>query len=109
MFGFIKIDVEGHEYPVLSGAKLTIRNSRPVVLIEIEQRFHKEPIDKLFQYFLDMDYSGWIRRNRRWDSIKTFDVNIDQEKCAHEPNNVKYFNNFVFAPYKESPAEHLAL
>jgi FkbM family methyltransferase len=107
--GFIKIDVEGHELPVLSGAELTIQQSRPVVLIEIEQKFHKEPIDELFQYFLDMDYTGWVRRNRRWDSLKNFNVKNDQEKFEHQPKNVKYINNFVFTPYKESPAEHLAL
>jgi len=107
--GFIKIDVEGHELPVLSGAELTIKQSRPVVLIEIEQKFHKEPIDELFQYFLDMDYTGWVRRNRRWDSLKNFNVKNDQEKFEHQPKNVKYINNFVFTPYKESPAEHLAL
>lgn len=107
--GFIKIDVEGHELPVLSGAELTIKQSRPVVLIEIEQKFHKEPIDELFQYFLDMDYTGWVRRNQRWDSLKNFNVKNDQEKFEHQPKNVKYINNFVFTPYKESPAEHLAL
>ena len=35
---FVKIDVEGHELPVLRGAKRTLTQQRPVVLIEIEQR-----------------------------------------------------------------------
>lgn len=35
---FIKIDVEGHELEVLMGANLLIQESRPVLLIEIEDR-----------------------------------------------------------------------
>jgi FkbM family methyltransferase len=33
--GFIKIDVEGHEWPVLQGALDTVRRARPALLIEV--------------------------------------------------------------------------
>ena len=36
--GFIKIDVEGHEAAVLTGANRLIHKSRPNLVIEIEQR-----------------------------------------------------------------------
>jgi FkbM family methyltransferase len=35
---FIKIDVDGHEYRVLAGAKQTIQRFLPTILIEIEPR-----------------------------------------------------------------------
>jgi FkbM family methyltransferase len=34
--GFMKVDVEGHELKVLTGAKALISRSRPVLLVEIE-------------------------------------------------------------------------
>ena len=45
---FIKIDVEGHEIEVLKGATKTIRESRPVVLIEVKQE-HLESVTASFQ------------------------------------------------------------
>jgi FkbM family methyltransferase len=35
---FIKIDVEGYEMQVLQGATTTIRNARPLMLVEIQER-----------------------------------------------------------------------
>jgi FkbM family methyltransferase len=35
---FIKVDVEGHELELLSGARRTIRRNRPIVLIEVKER-----------------------------------------------------------------------
>ena len=39
--GFVKIDVEGAEALVLSGAENLIRHGKPIFLIEIEER-HRE-------------------------------------------------------------------
>lgn len=36
--GFIKIDVEGHELAVLKGAEVTIRGTKPNILLEMEER-----------------------------------------------------------------------
>jgi FkbM family methyltransferase len=40
--GFIKIDVEGHELAVLRGAQRVLREDRPNLLIEIEDRHNSE-------------------------------------------------------------------
>ncbi len=50
---FIKADVEGHEIQLLSGAIETIRNNRPVVLIEVKPKNRK----MVHQYFNELDYS----------------------------------------------------
>jgi FkbM family methyltransferase len=36
----IKVDVEGHEGPVLAGARTTLERERPTLIIEIEERHH---------------------------------------------------------------------
>jgi FkbM family methyltransferase len=50
--GFMKIDVEGHEVEVLKGAAATVRQSRPIILIEIKTE-HLEIVDS---WFLDLNY-----------------------------------------------------
>ena len=54
-FGFsnvslIKIDVEGHQLPVLKGAERTIRTSHPVIIIEIGREQRRETKLKLGEY-----------------------------------------------------------
>ncbi len=50
---FLKVDVEGHELELLTGARQTIRRSRPVVLIEVKDRNRAAVQD----YFRDMRYA----------------------------------------------------
>ena len=49
---FVKIDVEGHELPVLEGAKQTLAKHRPIVLIEIKE----ENRSAVFQFFSELKY-----------------------------------------------------
>ena len=57
---FVKVDVEGHELELLYGARLTIRQNRPVVLIEVKDRNRAAVGD----YFRDMRYA-----ERRLDEL----------------------------------------
>lgn len=94
---FIKIDVEGHELEVLRGAERTLTRCSPTLLVEIEQAFHDESIHVTFDWLLARGYEGWVRRNRAWAPLSTFDVRRDQ--LSH--NNVKrfdYINDFAFTP-----------
>jgi FkbM family methyltransferase len=101
--GFIKIDVEAHEPAMLRGAIETIRRCHPVVLIEIEQRFHAEPIDRIFTIFTDLGYTGWIRRDRAWVPLDSFSVDADQRRYERTPKSTRYINNFVFTPIGRAP------
>mgnify|MGYP003150933074 CR=1 FL=1 len=46
--GLMKIDVEGHEFPVLRGASKTISKHRPIILIEVFDK-NKEQLEKWVQ------------------------------------------------------------
>lgn len=50
---FLKVDVEGHELELLTGAQQTIRRNRPVVLIEVKDRNRTAVQD----YFRGMRYA----------------------------------------------------
>jgi FkbM family methyltransferase len=61
---FIKIDVEGHEFKVLQGAKATLK-SKPVLFIEIaktlnNKRFVHKEYDAIFAYLASLHYKPFI-------------------------------------------------
>ena len=110
---FVKIDVEGHELPVLRGAEKTLTQQRPVVLIEIEQRGDAVVRD-VFDHFTALGYHGWFRYDRRWNPIDQFDLERHQlaaqaivEGRGYIANSLrgtaKYVNNFVFLPDATPP------
>jgi len=55
--GLIKIDVEGHELKLLAGAKKTLLEKRPIMIIEIEPINHPNGLDKAFAHIHQFDYS----------------------------------------------------
>ena len=62
--GFIKIDVEGHELEVIDGAKNTIINNMPVLLVEIEKRHTKEPVEKSINHIKKIGYECFFVKNK---------------------------------------------
>lgn len=57
---FIKIDTDGHEYDVLSGAKKSIAKYKPKIIFELGQYVMKErgiTFDDYFRYFTESSYS----------------------------------------------------
>ena len=96
-FDFVKIDTEGHEMSVLGGATATLKASRPAILIEIEQRHHRDqPIANIFNYIADLGYQGFFLREGRLIPIDRFDVGRDQSLAAFAANDRRYINNFLF-------------
>ena len=58
--GFIKIDVEGHEKNVLKGGLKTIKNNKPILLIEIEEKHTKEPIEDTINFMKTYNYNAYV-------------------------------------------------
>ncbi len=83
--GFLKIDVEGHELEILSGAKKFISCNMPIMLIEIEQRHSGiQPIvaiNKIEQFGYESFY-------------------VDENFALQPTKNNKELknNNFIFIP-----------
>ena len=83
--GFIKIDVEGHELEVIEGAKETIIKNKPVLLIEIEKRHSKKPVEETIDKINNLEYDCFFVKGKKL---------IPVEKL----NNKNLENNFFFLP-----------
>lgn len=62
---FIKIDVEGHEYQVLLGAKKTLEESHPALFIEIaktikQRNFTNKNFTLIFSFLASLGYEAYI-------------------------------------------------
>jgi FkbM family methyltransferase len=92
---FIKCDVEGHELNVFMGAEHTLRNERPALLFECEQRHHgHRDIGKVFSYLGGLDYRGFFFVRNALRPLAEF--NPAQHQNPQAPGS--YCNNFAFLP-----------
>lgn len=91
--GFMKIDVEGFELPLLAGAAKTIARDRPNLLIEMEERHTKQPIEHSLKYVLDLGYDGFFLRKGVLHPLSAFDPEADHRKPSGH-----YVFNFIFLP-----------
>lgn len=102
--GFIKMDIEGHEFEALKGMRGLITSCNPVMQIEIEQRHHDASIGTIFEYIFDFGYSGFFLRNSKLVPIEEFDKVSCQSEILdlfnEDNSNFKesYVNNFIFIP-----------
>jgi FkbM family methyltransferase len=94
----IKVDVEGHEESVLAGGVRTIEINRPVLIVEIEQRHIKKPIEEVFRKILSLGYDGFYLQNDELKSLDSFAYPIHQEPFLADVMDRRYVNNFIFTP-----------
>lgn len=98
----IKMDVEGREVAAIAGAANTFKRCRPVLLVEIEQRHHKEPINDVFAKIhavLGPRYEAkFLGRDGSFRAFSEFDVERDQLAHADNPLSKAYVRNFFFIP-----------
>ena len=93
--GLIKIDVEGHEFAVLDGARETIRRCRPVLIIEIEELHNKRPILDSIQEVAALGYRPMFMRHGVLNDFSQFDP--DRHHAGAQSAG-DYVFNFIFLP-----------
>ena len=91
--GFIKIDAEGVELKVLKGAEKLIKKYKPTLLIEIEERYISEPIEKSLKKILNLGYRGFALIGEIITPLKFFDGNKNH-RIDYGPNF--HANAFIF-------------
>lgn len=93
--GFMKIDVEGFEREVLRGAAETLRRQRPNLLIEMEERHTKTPLNEMVAEVCGYGYACYALVK---GSLTPFSA-IDIEARHLDPHARRdYLFNFVFLP-----------
>jgi len=92
--GFIKIDVEGFERNVLTGAARTLEKMRPILLVEIEEAHTKEPIEETLGFVCGLGYEGLFLLRNRLHRLAQFDPLRHHRK----PGPDGYVYNFIFLP-----------
>lgn len=94
--GFIKIDVERHEMAVLAGARKIIERDRPVILTEVSPLLYPKPLPVMFDWLLDLGYTGWFSFNGRRLPFSAFDAEKHANRATY-PHSFMH-NNVLFMP-----------
>lgn len=94
----LKIDVEGHELDVFKGADRILREDRPVLLFECEQRHLRTgSVFDCFRYLEARGYAGRFIQGKTLRPVSEFDLAVHQnqtgERFWRAPG---YCNNFLF-------------
>ncbi len=97
--GFLKIDVEGFEREVLEGGRATILRDRPRLLIEMEERHTRRPIEEDIAFVEALGYRGFfLRGGHVLSSLSTFDPERHHRAAARTGDREAYAFNFIFLP-----------
>ena len=92
--GFIKIDVEGFERAVLTGARATIIRERPTLQVEIEEQHTGETVAKSIEQLTDMNMEAFFFRDGALRPFAAFDEAANRVAIK----TPAYINNFIFKP-----------
>ena len=67
---FIKIDVEGHEREVIIGSKRIITTNKPNLLVEIEEKHSKNPVEDTINFINNFGYKSYYLKDGKLISTK---------------------------------------
>ena len=93
--GFLKIDVEGHELSVLEGATKLLSTFQPNIVVEIEQRHHSFPVERIFEFIEDLGYRVYFLERSSRRLIERSAFNSERHQPAPLHGSVSYVQNFV--------------
>jgi hypothetical protein len=101
----LKVDAEGAEYEILSGARAVLTDMRPVVSAELEER-HRAGCTYSVPAFMDaLDYACFFEVDEKFLPFATFDRASMQQgspsPASHEYSK-PYVNCFYFLPRERS-------
>ena len=82
---FIKIDVEGHETEVIRGSLNTIKMHKPILLVEIEEKYTKKNVKETLNFINSLGY-------------KSFYYNKNELVNTNSLTDLNKFNNYIFKP-----------
>lgn len=96
----LKVDVEGAEMDVFKGAERILRESRPTLVFEYEQRHLQEgTVADCFAYLEARGYRGEFVARGRTLPVSQFDPARHQSEQGEAFwNSPDYCNNFIFRP-----------
>ncbi|MEW6752181.1 MAG: FkbM family methyltransferase [Candidatus Latescibacterota bacterium] len=94
--GFVKIDVEGFETAVLEGAARTIAESRPNLLVEVEECLNPA-MWETFRLVQSWGYQGHFLLGGRLRPLAEFSPPTMQSRALRGDRD-RYVNNFIFTP-----------
>jgi FkbM family methyltransferase len=100
--GFIKIDVEGHEEAVLDGAAQLIRNERPIMMIELEDRHNAGTVERVINRLAGLSYSAYRLGNKCLSPVAAFDPQMRPQVGTIDSLSPRRRTtptaNFIFVP-----------
>lgn len=94
----IKIDVEGAEEEAVAGAVETLRRSRPILSIEIEERHRVGSTHRVPALLRPLGYQGWFEFYGEWRPVESLDVETMQ-KGSPSPASFEVSHPYVFTFY----------
>ena len=95
---FIKIDVEGNEMQTLRGAKAVIEKFHPTMMVEMEQRHHSEPLQKLISEIENWGYETFFLKRETFQLEKLDEKVISEYTDGKVGTKQAYINNMIFVP-----------
>ncbi len=88
----IKVDVEGHELKVFQGAERILKEDRPVLIFECENRHHThDSMHDVFTFLEELGFKGGFYSGNRFYPFSLFNE-TEHQKSGHPG----YVNNFIF-------------